>query len=425
MGVRVTTIAPERIATLDILRGVAVMGILAMNIVSFADVPAAYTNPLAQTVAVRMGDLLVYAANFLAVDGKMRGLFSFLFGASVLLIAERMRAGLVVRRLFWLLIFGALHFYFLWWSDVLLPYAVLGFVALAFRHAAPSRLVAAAVLMIGVQLSIFMALTSWSLTLQDAVASNPTPEAIRAWTSMTRDLAVPTEEHRARVLSLYLGPWTGVVEHQLTDKLWFPLVGVLVFGWETLAYMLLGMAALKTGLLSGAWEDRRYRKWALVCLAIALPVYLIALRFLFRSEWAVPAIFMWSFAATVPVRPLMVVAYACLIILLTRRGGWLVERIGAAGRAAFSNYLGTSIVMTGLFYGWGFGLFGTLGRMELTLVVLAGWVVMLAWSWPWLERYRYGPLEWLWRSLTNWRVEPMRRHALPLSRQGPSSSSIG
>ena len=225
-------------------------------------------------------------------------------------------------------------------------------------------------------------------------------------------MAVPTDAHRAKVLALYLGSWSGIVHHQLTDKTFFPLVGVFVFGWETLGYMLLGMAALKSGLLTGAWEDRRYWKWALVCLLIALPVYLVAFRFLFRSEWAVPAIFMWSFAATVPARPLMVVAFACLLILATRRGGTLVERIAAAGRAAFSNYLGTTIVMTALFYGWGAGLFGKLGRMELTLVMLAAWGIMLAWSKPWLQRYRYGPLEWLWRSLTNLRVERLRRERI-------------
>jgi uncharacterized protein len=411
----------ERIATLDILRGVAVMGILAMNIVSFADVPAAYLNPLAQTAVVRTGDLIAYAVNFVAIDGKMRGLFSFLFGASVLLIAERMSAAKVGRRLFWLLAFGALHFYFIWWGDILIAYALIGFLALAFRNASPRALMITAVLLIAVQLAIFTAITAWSLSLQEAMANKPGAETVRSWTQMSRDMAVPTAEHRTSVMALYLGPWSGIVEHQLTDKTFFPLVGVFVFGWETLGCMLLGMAALKTGLLTGAWEDRRYRKWALVCLCVALPVYLVALRFLFRSDWAVPSIFMWGFAATVPVRPLMVVAYACLIILLTRRGGWLVERIAAAGRAAFSNYLGTSIVMTGLFYGWGLGLFGKLGRIELAGVLIVACAIMLAWSKPWLERYRYGPLEWLWRSLTNMRVEQLRRPAVEPAATGATA----
>jgi uncharacterized protein len=105
----------------------------------------------------------------------------------------------------------------------------------------------------------------------------------------------------------------------------------------------------------------------------------------------------------------MIVATAALIILLTRRGGRLVDRIAAAGRAAFTNYLGTSILMTALFYGWGIGLFGQLSRAELWLVVIAAWILMLLWSKPWLDRYRYGPFEWLWRSLARRSLQPMRK----------------
>jgi uncharacterized protein len=114
-------------------------------------------------------------------------------------------------------------------------------------------------------------------------------------------------------------------------------------------------------------------------------------------------------AATVPFRPLMILATAALIILLTRRAGALTARIAAAGRAAFTNYLGTSILLTTFFYGYGFGFFGTLGRAELWLVVFASWALMLLWSKPWLDRYLYGPFEWLWRTLARWQVQPLRR----------------
>ena len=400
----------ERIATLDIVRGVAVMGILAMNIVAFADVPAAYFNPLAQTVPVRTADLAAYAVNFLAFDGKMRGLFSFLFGASLLLMSEKMTLSLVRRRLFWLLVFGAIHFFLIWWGDILITYAVVGFLALAFRHAGQRALIVTALVLIAVQFAIYVAMTLYSLDLQGPVlGGTATADQLKSWEELTRDTIMPSPQRRAEAIALYQGPWTSLVHHQVTDKAFFPLVGTFAFGWETLAYMLLGMAALKSGLLTGAWDNRRYAKWLLVGLAIVLPCYLIALRFLFRSEFAAPVVFMWSFAAASLLRPVMVVAIACLIILATRRGGALVERIAAAGRAAFSNYLGTSIVMTGIFYGWGLGLFATLGRAELVLIVLAAWAVMLLWSKPWLERFRYGPLEWAWRSLTNWRLQPLSR----------------
>jgi uncharacterized protein len=116
-----------------------------------------------------------------------------------------------------------------------------------------------------------------------------------------------------------------------------------------------------------------------------------------------------TFGGTAPFRLIMVVGYAALVILLARQGGWLVARLAAAGRAAFTNYLGTSLVMTTLLYGHGLGLYGSIGRAELWLVVLALWALMLAWSKPWLERFRYGPFEWLWRSLARWEPQPMRR----------------
>ncbi len=107
----------------------------------------------------------------------------------------------------------------------------------------------------------------------------------------------------------------------------------------------------------------------------------------------------------------MVVATAALIIIVSRSGGAFAGRIAAAGRAAFTNYLGTSIVMTTLFYGYGIGLFGQLSRAELWIPVVAMWAVMLLWPKPWLERYRYGPLEWVWRSLARGQLQPMRKPA--------------
>ena len=106
-----------------------------------------------------------------------------------------------------------------------------------------------------------------------------------------------------------------------------------------------------------------------------------------------------------------VIGYAALLVLLARSfaDGWLGERVVAAGRMAFSNYLGTSLLMTFLFHGWGLGLYARYGRAELLGFVVLGWIVMLAWSKPWLAHFRFGPLEWAWRCLTYRRIEPMRR----------------
>jgi uncharacterized protein len=177
-----------------------------------------------------------------------------------------------------------------------------------------------------------------------------------------------------------------------------------MFGWETLAYFLFGMAALRTGFLRGSWSAAAYRRTMLIGFGIGIPAYAVLAWLLIRDDFSVPMVFAVAMAATVPFRPLMIAAIAALIIVLAARGrGALVERIAAAGRAAFTNYLGTSLIMTTLFYGYGVGLFGQLSRAELWLVVLPMWALMLLWSKPWLDRFEYGPLEWLWRSLSRGR----------------------
>ena len=407
--------SPQRILTLDIVRGVAVMGILAMNIVAFAMPLQAYFNPFAYGAA-SAADVAAYAFNFVLIDGKMRGLFTFLFGASMLLVIElaeakgESAASVTYRRQLWLLVFGAIHFYLIWFGDILMSYALIGMVAFFFRRLGTRALIAWGVALVVIQLIIMAASAAHAYSLAAAMSGPaPSAETVKQWNDFAADFAVPSAARLQEMLALYLGPWTGIVHDQLSENLGDPLFFSLLFGPETLAYMLFGMAALKSGFLTGAWAEQRYERTALLGFGLTIPVYAILCVLLFRDGFTVPGIFTWYMAATIPFRPVMVVAYAALIIDLTRNGGWLVDRIAAAGRAAFTNYLGTSLVMTFVFYGWGLGLFGSVGRIELWLVVLAAWIVMLAWSKPWLDRFRYGPFEWLWRSLARWQLQPMRK----------------
>lgn len=409
------TTAPERIATLDIVRGVAVMGILAMNIAAFAMPFPAYANPFAFGWEGAL-DSAAYAFNFVLIDGKMRGLFSFLFGASLLLVIQKAEASgesaaaITYRRLFWLLLFGLIHFYLIWFGDILTAYALTGMVAYLFRGRAVKTLIGWGSALVLLQFAIMAVSAAYGHSLaQAAAAPGASPQILEEWSAFSADFAVPTPALLQEALSLHLGPWTGLVREQVTEHTAEPLFFALLFGPETLAYMLFGMAALKSGFLTGQWAERRYEQIAFWGLALTIPVYAVLCVMLFIDGFSVPGIFTWYMAATVPFRPLMVVAYAALIIELARGGGWLTERVAAAGRAAFTNYLGTSLVMTALFYGWGLGLYGTLARTELWLPVLGMWALMLLWSKPWLERFRYGPLEWLWRSLSRGRLEPMRR----------------
>ena len=409
-----TTEPGQRIATLDIVRGIAVMGILAMNIVAFAMPFQAYMNPIAYGMESG-ADLASWVFSFIFIDGKMRGLFSFLFGASTLLVIERAKATgmsparVHYARMIWLLVFGLIHFYFIWFGDILSAYALIGFLLYFFRNLSVRALIIWGVALVVVQSLLFGAIGASALFLsQAAVQPGATPEMIEGWRSMQEGFAPLVGPELAAKLALFQGPWLGLVHERLEG--WYePFANTFFFGWETLAYMLFGMAALKSGFFRGEWPVARYRKWALVGFGIGVPAYALLAWMLIRDNFSVPMIFAVSMAATTPFRPLMIVAIAALVILLTRKGGGLVPRIAAAGRAAFTNYLGTSILMTTLFYGYGFGLYGTLSRVELWLLVVAMWALMLLWSKPWLDRYRYGPFEWLWRSLARWEFQPMRK----------------
>jgi uncharacterized protein len=404
-----------RIATLDILRGVAVMGILAMNIVAFAMPMQAYFSPVAYGGG-GVEDVATWFVNFVFVDGKMRGFFSFLFGASMLLVVERAaaagRSGASIhyRRMFWLLLFGLAHLYLIWWGDILSHYALVGMIAYLFHRLSTRALVKWAIALLVVEFAFFASGAVFFFLAQAAAAApGASAETIAAFQSMSHDFTPLAGAALGEDLALYRGAYADIVGHRVGAMLFAPLIQLPFFGPETLAYMLLGMAGLKSGFLTGAWDRARYRRAAAVALAIAVPAYVALAAANLAMDFRFPELFAISMAATVPFRPVMVVGYAALVVLLTRRGGLLVERIAAAGRAAFTNYLGTSIVMTTLFYGYGLGLYGHVGRLELYLFVLAMWALMLLWSKPWLERFRYGPFEWLWRSLARGRLEPMRR----------------
>jgi uncharacterized protein len=396
------------------------MGILAMNIVAFAMPFQAYMNPAAfgsQSAA----DYVSWAFNFVLIDGKMRGLFSFLFGASMLLVIERAaaagRSGARVHyaRMAWLLVFGLIHFAIIWFGDILAGYAQVGMIAYLFHRLPPKALTTWAVGLLVFQTLLFAGVALATFYLQEAVAlqaaSDPGADSDLAmqWEQLRGQFGVPTEQALATKMAMFQGGYLPIAEHRL-GKLFEPFLNSLFFGWETLAYFLFGMGLLKNGFFRGEWVAARYKRLVVIGYGIGIPAYLALAYVLYSDGFSVPMVLAVGMAATTPFRPLMVIATASLIILLTRRrGGCLVQRIAAAGRAAFTNYLGTSVLMTTLFYGYGLGLYGALSRIELWAVVIAMWALMLLWSKPWLERFRYGPFEWLWRSLSRGRAERLRR----------------
>ncbi|HET9811505.1 MAG TPA: DUF418 domain-containing protein [Sphingomicrobium sp.] len=411
------TTAPERFVTLDVIRGIAVMGIFSVNVVDFSTINAAYLNPAALGWP-EPASLFVWAANMLLVDGKLRTLFSMLFGASMLLVIERAEAagrsgwGAHWRRMAVLLGFGVAHAILVWRGDILTLYAVTGLVAFTFREKPVSTLIAWGVIFSLANMALFGAIGA-TLVYQDTAVHVPGASAqlVHDWNANLGSF-YPTPDKVARDLAIYGGAWSGVVAHEASK--WSQLISnTLLILPDTLGLMLFGMAAYKSGFLTGAWEDRRYRRIAAWGIALGLAGYGALVAADLYSHFYFPLVLTGFMTATAPFRIVMAFGYAAVLILFSRPGGAITKRIAAVGRAAFTNYLGTSIVCTAIFYGWGLGLYGKVTRAEAWLAVPLVWALMLLWSKPWLDRFAYGPFEWAWRSLARGKLQPMRnlRHA--------------
>lgn len=417
--------SPQRIIALDAMRGFAVMGILAMNIVVFAMPEAAYFLP-AVTGEASTGDAISWTISFILIDGKMRGLFSLLFGASMMLVIARAQtqqelsgrspAAVHFARMGWLAVFGLAHFYLIWWGDILFLYAVVGAAAFAFRRLKAPALVITALLIYAIN-TAFMAVTMGALYWLEYAAGQPGADV--ATVNEYAGIMAELTGGYAQQIALYNSGYIEILQYRLTEKRWFPAEMILQNIGETLPLMLIGMALMKSKFFSGARPMREYSRWAATGLGLGGLGYALLALLAYHSNFAPVTIYNITIAWSMPFRLLMTAGYAALLVLVVARihdgdsnigsvTGMLIERVSAAGRMAFTNYIGTSIVMTSIFYGYGLGLFGSVSRSGLWLFVVAGCALMLIWSKPWLARYRYGPLEWLWRSLARRHWQPMR-----------------
>jgi uncharacterized protein len=406
----------DRLVSLDFIRGIAVLGILFANITAFGQPYMAYFWPEALAEPATAGDKNVWLFQTIFIDHKFRGLFSLLFGAGVYLFMERAWARgrsrwLQFRRLGWLLGFGLLHYFLIWRGDILAAYAVAGMLALPTLKWSAKR-----------QLTVGLVAYALGFLLMAALmganyAAAHLPQARAAMTAeQQQEVAGAPQrslENAREEVTLYReGGYAEIVAttareesgNLLTEILFVPLT-------ETIALMLIGMGLYRMGFFSGAFDPAKMRRWGLIGIVggalLTLPIALWPYRTGFDFF---TTLFVFNGIGRIGQLP-MALGLAALLVLWAPLAtqGWLGSRFAAAGRMAFSNYLGTSIIMMFVFHGWALGLFGQLGRVELIGVVLVAWTAMLAWSKPWLARFRYGPLEWLWRCLTYGKVFPLRR----------------
>ena len=440
--------SPTRIRTLDLIRGVAVLGILAVNVAGFAAPDSAVYSPDMPRPGV-FADHAAWLLTFVLFEGKMRALFSVLFGASLLLFVERADAAgrdgarLQARRLAWLLLLGYLHFALIWDGDILFLYAAIGFVALAVRGWRPVQLVTAAALVLALWQVWGAAMWLPSVATEMTVSGGAASPAVQK--QHAADIAQYRAEDAKDAAEAKLS-WPAQVKAKLADRADAPL-NLAAYNWgETLPWMLLGMALLRSGFFAGAWPRQRMVWLASAGIGFGGAATIAFTLWAARNHYPeVTMHYASSFGLALPHLGIAL-GYAALLVLssplplaggagggpvpatsladaptpnpsrkregdsaLRRLLGVLRRQLEAAGRMAFSNYLGTSLVMAVLCYDWGLGLFGQFGAAQRWTLVLLVWALILAWSQPWLTRYRQGPLEWLWRSLTEWRVLPFRR----------------
>jgi uncharacterized protein len=418
----------ERIGGMDVLRGIAVLGILLLNILGFALPFQASFDPTAGGGHTGV-NLWIWAVNTVLFEGKMRAIFSMLFGAGMLVLTSRLEergfgvesADIYYRRLLWLLAFGLVHAYFIWWGDILFFYSVLGLFLFPLRRVSGRALVVAGMilLLIGAGRGLLGAMDTRAAraaasAADAAAASGQTltdaqKAAQTAWSERLKS-ARPSPEELSKEIAAYRGSYADALRQRAgflagAQAQWLYHYFVFDIG----GMMLFGIGLLKTGFLAGRLPFREYAIIAALGYGIGLPLAALAVRHDITSGFDPVTMAFGSVMHAVARLP-VALAHASVVMMVWKVGfaRWLTSPLAAVGQMAFSCYIAQSLICTTIFYGYGLGLFARLERYQLYMVVAAVWVVLLVVSPLWLARFRFGPLEWAWRSLTYLYRQPMR-----------------
>jgi uncharacterized protein len=397
---------PDRIESLDALRGVAVLGILLMNVQSFSMPEAAYINPTAYG-DLSGGNGWAWLVSHVLADKKFMAIFSMLFGAGILLFTRRAEARgdaptrLHVRRMLWLVVFGLAHAYLLWYGDILVAYGICGLLVHPLRRLAPGRR-----LVLGLAV---MAVAS-AIALAEGTAWPQRPAAERA--AIVEENWAPPPEFVDEELAAYRGSWADQMSLRVPVA-WTLQTDYFLRAelWRVAGLMLVGMSLFQWGVLGAERSRRFYRRMILLGAGIGIPLTLLGVHLNRAHAWSPdyalffgPLVNQW---ASLP----LALAWTGLVMLACLRPGLapLLAPLKAVGRMAFTNYILETVLCTTIFYGHGLGLFGSVDRLGQLLLVLGIWVLLLGTSVAWLRTFRLGPLEWAWRALTYGRVPALRR----------------
>jgi len=388
----------DRLTSIDALRGVAVLGILMMNIQGYAMVNEAYEYPLAH-MDMTGANAAVWAFANTFFNMKFITIFSALFGAGIILmVGEGDDTGKHYPRMLWLLLIGLIHAHIFWWGDILVPYALLGMLAVRARKWSPAKLT-----IWGLSL-----ITLTGLVLVGAMASmNLIPGGIDP---VEVGMALTPEDLAARVADYQAG-FINHIPHNSMMAAIGEVLAPLFFGGRLIGVMFIGMALFKTGFFSAQLKSSTYLLTALTGLLFGLLLSNWSTQNALSSGFDLSHAWQDQLANYVG-SLLVALGYSSVVMLVCKSGvfGWIVHIFAATGRMAFTNYLSQTLIMTFIFVGSpGLGLFGTVERVDQFKLVLVVWALQLIWSPLWLSQFKYGPFEWLWRSLTYGKAQPFRK----------------
>ena len=429
----------DRLSSIDVLRGFSLMGILVMNICDFAYGFKNYAYPLSTVKPVFSGphwkvNTAVWFLRWILAEGKMRAMFSMLFGAGVILLTQRAEqrgagvrvADIYTRRNMWLVLFGMLHGYLIWSGDILFYYGTSALLFLfPFRNVRVKRLmwVAGIILFIN-SLLIFGGQYGNAYSAKKAAAkanarlaqhqtlTEDEQSDLKRWSSVQERWRMSDKKKFEDIAAMQKG-YFKAQGHEAGNVLMGELKGAYFGFGDWVGMMLLGMAMYKNGFLPGRWSLKAYALTA----AIGLPL-----------AWGLSGLGVWKawaghfdmFQTALWITPpydlarvsgALGMGAALLILLKTGTLKWLLQRIAAVGQMALSNYLLTSVTMMTIFV-WGpWHWYGYVEYYKIYYAVAGMWIVNMAFSSIWLRYFEFGPMEWVWRSLTYWKRQPMRIRA--------------
>ena len=412
----------ERIESIDVLRGVVLLGILVVNIVAFGLPNAGSISPTSYGTFEGL-DIFAYWVTYFVFEGSQRAVFSMLFGAGIVLFTQRLstdergsKVGTIfTRRMIALMLFGLVDiFLLLWFGDIIFLYALVGLVVFFFRDTSVRGLLIASG-MLFVLLTLYLGAMGSFISFAENRAATAMEkleaggqlslfdqEMLDTWEEFVAEYEPDASVIQSEVESRqdgYLSAYTAIMPLILE----YQVIGTLVFSfWDVLLMMLVGMALFKLGILDGSKSYPYYWIMVGVGLGLGLAVNAFEVSSAIANNYNTMGLQVnWTYN-------LGRLAVACgligLVMLICKAGILHGTRacLAAVGRMALTNYLVQSLICLIFFILLGY--FGELRLHQLFIVVFGIWVIQLVYSSLWLKRFRFGPLEWLWRYLTYGKV---------------------